>query len=358
MKGDPAALLTTARAKLDAADWTPPESLKEAVLAAGEEHGLKLGKAQAPVRVAVTGRTVGLPLFESLEILGKERTLTRIDAALAKLAALSTARTTRRARKPTTAPGPFRPSRTRWFSETCRSAPWSGTSTTPSSTTRAPTAPACGAHLAAEGLPERVGRRAGSGALAEVTERHWARFGAGEIDFQDQRRDRVREFLDAGARRPDADAWFDRYLAHYESAWTLFPDTVPVLDSLRRRLPPGRALQLRPASRTASSASSASATTSRRSCAPPNSASPSPPPRPSTRPAGAGTRPRRGRLRRGPAGHRRTAAPGTPDCSESGSTARATGEDGPSGVHRITRLTELPALLRGDTRFGAPSPIG
>lgn len=85
-KGDPAALLTTARAKLEAADWTSPESLKEAVLAAGEEHGLKLGKAQAPVRVAVTGRTVGLPLFESLEILGKEKSLSRIDATLAKLA--------------------------------------------------------------------------------------------------------------------------------------------------------------------------------------------------------------------------------------------------------------------------------
>ncbi|GAA3125008.1 glutamate--tRNA ligase [Streptomyces rectiviolaceus] len=86
-KGDPAALLATARAKLYAADWTSPESLKEAVLAAGEEHGLKLGKAQAPVRVAVTGRTVGLPLFESLEILGKEKSLSRIDATLAKLAA-------------------------------------------------------------------------------------------------------------------------------------------------------------------------------------------------------------------------------------------------------------------------------
>ncbi|WP_043266270.1 glutamate--tRNA ligase [Streptomyces sp. CT34] len=87
MKGDPAALLTTARANLAAADWTAgPEPLKQAVLAAGEEHGLKLGKAQAPVRVAVTGRTVGLPLFESLEILGKERTIQRIDAALAKLA--------------------------------------------------------------------------------------------------------------------------------------------------------------------------------------------------------------------------------------------------------------------------------
>ncbi|WP_420035717.1 glutamate--tRNA ligase [Streptomyces sp. cg28] len=87
MKEGSDALLVTAREKLDAADWTSPESLKEAVLAAGEAHGLKLGKAQAPVRVAVTGRTVGLPLFESLEILGKDKTLSRIDAALAKLAA-------------------------------------------------------------------------------------------------------------------------------------------------------------------------------------------------------------------------------------------------------------------------------
>ena len=87
MKEGSDALLRTAREKLEAADWTSAESLKEAVLAAGEAHGLKLGKAQAPVRVAVTGRTVGLPLFESLEVLGKEKTLARIDAALAKLSA-------------------------------------------------------------------------------------------------------------------------------------------------------------------------------------------------------------------------------------------------------------------------------
>ncbi|WP_314177129.1 glutamate--tRNA ligase [Streptomyces winkii] len=77
-------VLRTARTKLADADWKA-EALKEAVLAAGEEHGLKLGKAQAPVRVAVTGRTVGLPLFESLELLGRDRTLARVDAALAKL---------------------------------------------------------------------------------------------------------------------------------------------------------------------------------------------------------------------------------------------------------------------------------
>ena len=87
MKEGSDALLRTAREKLEPADWTSAESLKEAVLAAGEAHGLKLGKAQAPVRVAVTGRTVGLPLFESLEVLGREKTLARIDAALDRLAA-------------------------------------------------------------------------------------------------------------------------------------------------------------------------------------------------------------------------------------------------------------------------------
>jgi glutamyl-tRNA synthetase len=84
MKPGAEQVLATARAKLADAQWDA-ESLKAAVLAAGEEHGLKLGKAQAPVRVAVTGRTVGLPLFESLETLGRERTLARVDAALAKL---------------------------------------------------------------------------------------------------------------------------------------------------------------------------------------------------------------------------------------------------------------------------------
>ncbi|MFG2758902.1 glutamate--tRNA ligase [Streptomyces wuyuanensis] len=86
MKEGSDGLLRTAREKLAAADWSAPEALKDAVLAAGEEHGLKLGKAQAPVRVAVTGRTVGLPLFESLQILGREKSLARIDAALEKLA--------------------------------------------------------------------------------------------------------------------------------------------------------------------------------------------------------------------------------------------------------------------------------
>jgi glutamyl-tRNA synthetase len=65
--------------------WDDSEAVKAALEAVGAERGLKLGKAQAPVRVAVTGRGVGLPLFESLVVLGRERTLGRIEAARARL---------------------------------------------------------------------------------------------------------------------------------------------------------------------------------------------------------------------------------------------------------------------------------
>jgi glutamyl-tRNA synthetase len=64
------------------------DSLKGALEQAGLEHGLKLSKSQAPVRVAVTGRSVGLPLFLSLEVLGRSRTLARLRAALDRPVAL------------------------------------------------------------------------------------------------------------------------------------------------------------------------------------------------------------------------------------------------------------------------------
>ncbi|WP_338090663.1 glutamate--tRNA ligase [Planosporangium thailandense] len=85
MKEGAADLLQAAVAAFENAPWDA-ESLKTTLEAVGTERGLKLGKAQAPVRVAVTGRSVGLPLFESLEVLGRERTLARLRAALAKLA--------------------------------------------------------------------------------------------------------------------------------------------------------------------------------------------------------------------------------------------------------------------------------
>ena len=68
------------------AGWTR-DALHGATLAVAESVGRKLGKAQAPIRVAVTGRRVGPPLFESLEVLGPDRTLDRLRSALDRLAA-------------------------------------------------------------------------------------------------------------------------------------------------------------------------------------------------------------------------------------------------------------------------------
>lgn len=57
-------------------------ALHQALERIGTAHELKLGKAQAPVRIAVTGRSVGPPLFESLEVLGREAVLARLRSAI------------------------------------------------------------------------------------------------------------------------------------------------------------------------------------------------------------------------------------------------------------------------------------
>jgi glutamyl-tRNA synthetase len=80
-------LLADAVSALDATTAWDADTLKATMEAVGAGRGLKLGKAQAPVRVAVTGRSVGLPLFESLVVLGRDRTLARLRGALAKVTA-------------------------------------------------------------------------------------------------------------------------------------------------------------------------------------------------------------------------------------------------------------------------------
>lgn len=84
MQPPAAAILAEARAAFADCDFEP-ETLKATLERVGATHELKLGKAQAPVRVAVTGRSVGLPLFESLAVLGRDRTLARLAAAIDRL---------------------------------------------------------------------------------------------------------------------------------------------------------------------------------------------------------------------------------------------------------------------------------
>jgi glutamyl-tRNA synthetase len=71
-------------AELDDADFSA-DLLEQRCRAAAEAAGMKAGDFFSPVRVAVTGRTVSPPLFASLELLGRERSLARIDDALGKL---------------------------------------------------------------------------------------------------------------------------------------------------------------------------------------------------------------------------------------------------------------------------------
>jgi len=88
MKEPAAEILASVAAAYADAPWQADE-LRIRLEAVGESFGLKLGKVQAPVRVAVTGRTVGLPLFESLQVLGREETLRRIASARERVTGLA-----------------------------------------------------------------------------------------------------------------------------------------------------------------------------------------------------------------------------------------------------------------------------
>jgi glutamyl-tRNA synthetase len=65
-------------------DWTAA-ALEPTLFAYAETNDVARGKVQAPVRVAVTGRSVGPPLFESLEVLGRDEVLRRLVVARAAL---------------------------------------------------------------------------------------------------------------------------------------------------------------------------------------------------------------------------------------------------------------------------------
>ena len=62
------------------------DPLDQALRAAAQELGVKAGQMFQPIRVAVCGRKNAPPLFETLEVLGREATLKRIEQAIRKLA--------------------------------------------------------------------------------------------------------------------------------------------------------------------------------------------------------------------------------------------------------------------------------
>jgi glutamyl-tRNA synthetase len=77
-------LLGQARAVLAEVSPFTHDALEAALRGLAEAMGVKPGDLFAPIRMAVCGRTVAPPLFGTLEVLGRERALRRIDRALGK----------------------------------------------------------------------------------------------------------------------------------------------------------------------------------------------------------------------------------------------------------------------------------
>ena len=87
--GKPGALdhlraLAAAYAGLD--EWTAA-ALETSLKSQATLAGVKVGEFVHPARIGATGRSVGASLYHTLEVLGRERVLSRFNRALAKLAA-------------------------------------------------------------------------------------------------------------------------------------------------------------------------------------------------------------------------------------------------------------------------------
>ncbi|MCP4202355.1 MAG: glutamate--tRNA ligase [bacterium] len=84
-----AGLLADFRRELAAMDAFDERHLEQVMRDFVESKSIKLGEIIHAVRVAATGKAVGFGMFETLAILGRGRTLARIDRALAQLAQLA-----------------------------------------------------------------------------------------------------------------------------------------------------------------------------------------------------------------------------------------------------------------------------
>ncbi len=84
LKNDGLAVLAIVRDKLAAMEQFTEQVIEDMLRCSAEEKQVGLGKVAQPLRVAICGTTVSLPIFESVQMLGKEDTLTRIDTTLKK----------------------------------------------------------------------------------------------------------------------------------------------------------------------------------------------------------------------------------------------------------------------------------
>jgi glutamyl-tRNA synthetase len=84
MKHDGVGMLAVVRERLASLGELTPESIENTLRSLAEEKGVGLGKVAQPLRVAICGTTVSPPIFDSVELLGMDNTLERVDFALKK----------------------------------------------------------------------------------------------------------------------------------------------------------------------------------------------------------------------------------------------------------------------------------
>ncbi len=84
LKGDGLAVLAIVRDKLAAMDELTKQAIEDMLRCLAEEKQVGLGKVAQPLRVAICGTTVSLPIFESVQMLGKKDTLARMNTTLKK----------------------------------------------------------------------------------------------------------------------------------------------------------------------------------------------------------------------------------------------------------------------------------
>jgi len=84
LKSDGLAMLKIVRDRLAALEHLTVENIENMLRGLAEEKQVGLGKVAQPLRVAICGTTISLPIFNSVEMLGKENTLVRIDTTLKK----------------------------------------------------------------------------------------------------------------------------------------------------------------------------------------------------------------------------------------------------------------------------------
>jgi glutamyl-tRNA synthetase len=79
-------ILKIIRDRLSVMEHFTEQAIEDMLRKLAEERNVGLGKVAQPLRVAITGTTISPPIFDSVNLLGKDNTLARIDITLNKFA--------------------------------------------------------------------------------------------------------------------------------------------------------------------------------------------------------------------------------------------------------------------------------